>query len=209
MAKWRAVRRESAVPKRVDRDERRRALAEAVFSVIATRGFEAVSLRDVAEEAGVSMGAVQHYFVSKNEMLLFALGHMRGRVLERLRAAVGEPERAGRRELARQAARVMLPVDEPGWQEACVNIAFFSAATVTPEYADQLRDGYARILEVSRANLRAAAEAGELRDGVDPDKAAAALYFLVQGLVGPVLIGLFTAEEALGLVDHEVDRVFR
>ncbi len=40
----------------------------------------------------------------------------------------------------------MLPLDEPGRQEAAVNIAFFSAATVTLDYAEMLRDGYDRQL---------------------------------------------------------------
>jgi AcrR family transcriptional regulator len=197
-----------SVPKQVDHEQRRRALAEAVFSVIGTRGFEAVSLRDVAEQAGVSMGAVQHYFASKSEMLLFALAHMRARVLDRLQIAISRLTEPTRRERIRAVLRVMLPVDEPGRQEACVNIAFFSAATITPAYADLLRQGYARILAVSQAELRAAADAGETTEGIDPDREAAALYFLTQGLVGPILIGLFTPEDALALVDHHLDRIF-
>ncbi|MEV4759332.1 TetR/AcrR family transcriptional regulator [Micromonospora sp. NPDC049559] len=197
------------MPKQVDHEQRRRLLAEAVFTVIGTRGFEAVSLRDVAEQAGVSMGTVQYYFPTKQEMLLFALAHMRERVLARLQAAVAALPDPTRRDLVRAATAVMLPVDAPGREEACVNIAFFSAATVTPAYAEQLRDGYGRILTVSVANFREAARRGELRDGVDPDREAPALYFLTQGLVGPVLIGLYRPEEALALVDAQLDRVFR
>jgi AcrR family transcriptional regulator len=205
----RGVRDGSDVPKQVDHEQRRRTLAEAVFSVIRARGFEAVSLRDVADQAGVSMGAVQHYFASKDDMLLFALAHMRVRVLDRLQTAIGRLIEPTRRETIRQALRVMLPVDEPGRQEACVNIAFFSAATVTPAYADLLREGYARILAQSQAQLRAAADASELTEGTDTDREAAALYFLTQGLIGPILIGLYTPDQALALIDHHLDRIFR
>jgi AcrR family transcriptional regulator len=197
------------VPKQVDREQRRRALAEAVFSVIGSHGFEAVSLRDVADQAGVSMGAVQHYFASKDDMLLFALNQMRGRVMDRLQAAVGRLVEPTRREIIRLGACAMLPVDEPGRQEACVNVAFFAAATVTPAYADLLREGYGRILAVTQAELRAAADAGELAEGVDADREATALYFLAQGMVGPILIGLFTPDDALALIDHHLDRIFR
>lgn len=196
------------MPKQVDRTQRRQSLAEAVFAVIGSRGLEAVSLRDVADEAGVSMGAVQHYFASKDEMLLFALNHMRTRVLERLRSAVEALPEASRRDTIRAGARVMLPVDEPGREEACVNLAFFARATVTPAYADLLRDGYARILATTRASLHAAAADGELTPGADPDRDATTLYFLVQGLVGPVLLGLVGAEDALALVDRHLDRLF-
>jgi AcrR family transcriptional regulator len=197
------------VPKQVDHDQRRRLLAEAVFAVIGTQGFEAVSLRDVAVQAGVSMGTVQHYFPTKRQMLSFALSHMRGRVLARLQAAVAALREPTRRDLIRAAAAVMLPVDPAGREEACVNIAFFSAATVTPAYAEQLRDGYERILTVSVANFREASRLGELRDGIDPDVEAPALYFLSQGLVGPILIGLYSPDEAMALVDAQLDRVFR
>ncbi|MBO3743030.1 TetR/AcrR family transcriptional regulator [Actinoplanes flavus] len=197
------------MPKQVDHEQRRRLLAEAVFAVIGTRGFEAVSLRDVAVQAGVSMGTVQYYFPTKHQMLLFALGHMRQRVLTRMQATLAALDSPTRRDVIRAATAVMLPVDEPGREEACVNIAFFSAATVTPEYAQQLRDGYERILTVSTANLREAARLGELRDGIDPDREAPALYFLTQGLVGPILIGLYQPAEAMSLIDDHLDRLFR
>jgi AcrR family transcriptional regulator len=197
------------VPKQVDHEQRRRLLAEAVFAVIGSRGFEAVSLRDVAEQAGVSMGTVQHYFPTKRQMLSFALAHMRERVLARLRAAVAALHEPTRRDLIRVATAVMLPIDPAGREEACVNIAFFSAATVTPVYAEQLRDGYGRILTVSVTNFRQASRLGELRDGVDPDVEAPALYFLTQGLIGPILVDLYGPDEALALVDAQLDRVFR
>ncbi|AGL15513.1 TetR/AcrR family transcriptional regulator [Actinoplanes sp. N902-109] len=197
------------MPKQVDHEERRRLLAEAVFAVIGTRGFEAVSLRDVAEQAGVSMGTVQHYFPTKQQMLMFALSHMRARVLARLQATLAALHEPSRRDLIRAATAVMLPVDPAGREEACVNVAFFSAATVTPAYAEQLRTGYGRLLAVSVATFREAAAAGELRAGVDPEQAAPELYFLTQGLVGPILVGLYRPEEALALVDAQLDRLFR
>jgi len=192
----------------VDQDERRRALAEAVFAVVGRRGIEGAGLRGVAAEAGVSMGSVQHWFRTRDEMLLFALRHLRARVLARLTAALAALENPTRRETTSAGLRVLLPVDPPGREEAWVNIAFFSAATANPAYAELLREGYSHLLGVSRASLRAAAEAGELRPGVDPFHEATALFFLVQGLIGPVLVGVLDAAEALDVVEHQLDRVF-
>ena len=198
------------MPKRVNPDERREAIAEAVYQVIGDRGWDAVTLRDVASTAGVSMGQVQHYFSTKTEMLLFALTHMRARVLARLEQQLaGLPQPVTYQDRVRATIRVMLPVDEPGRQEAAVNIAFFSAATVTPEYAKGLRDGYARQLAFGRATFTAAAAGGLLTDGIDPVKEADALYFLIMGLMGPVLIGQLTPEAALDLLDHQLSRIFR
>jgi len=196
------------VPKRVDHEARRRAIAEAIFEVIGSRGLEAVSLRDVAAQAGVSMGAVQHYFASKEQMLLFALGHMRDRVLARMQAELAAIAEPTAREIVRAAARAMLPMGEQGRQEAIVAGAFYSVATVHPVYADVLREGYHRLLAVSRQSLRTAAEAGQIADGIDTDREAAMLFFMIQGLIGPILIAILSPADALALVDHQLDRIF-
>ena len=198
------------MPKQVDRDERQRALAEAVFAVIGDRGIEAVSLRDVARQANVSMGAVQHYFASKTEMLRFALAHLRERVGRRLQTEIARlPQPTSRRATIRHTLRAMMPVDEPSRQEAVVNIAFFSYATVDPAYARLLDDSYARILALQRGWFAEAQAAGELRKGIDAVAEATSLFVLTQGFVGPLIIGAFTPDEAMALVDHALDRIFR
>lgn len=62
---------------------------------------------------------------------------------------------------------------------------------------------------MSRVQLAAAAEAGELAPGLDPDAEGALLFFAVQGLIGPVLLGVVPPDEALRLLDGQVDRLFR
>jgi AcrR family transcriptional regulator len=198
------------VPKRVDPEERRQAIAEAVYQVIGERGWDSVTLRDVASTAGISMGQVQHYFTTKTDMLMFALGHMRDRVLARLeRRLAALPQPVTLRDQVRASISVMLPLDEPGRQEAAVSIAFFSAATATPEYGQLLRDGYARQVANSAAQFTAAAADGLLNEDIDPVPEATALYFLIQGLIGPVLIGQLTPDQAVDLLDHQLDRIFR
>ena len=201
------------MPRLVDHEARRRAIAEAIFEVIGSRGLEAVSLRDVAAQAGVSMGAVQHYFESKEQMLLFALSHMRDRALARMQAelaAIAQPaSQPTARQTIRAAARVLLPIGEAGRQEAIVAGSFFTVAAVNPVYAEPLRDGYARLLRVSVQNLRAAQEAGEIAGDVDVEREAALLFFMIQGLIGPILVGILSPADALALVDYQLDRLFR
>ena len=57
------------VPKLVDHDVRRREIAQAVWAVIAEWGIEGVTLRSVAAEAGVSVGRIQHYYASREELV--------------------------------------------------------------------------------------------------------------------------------------------
>lgn len=67
------------MPKKVDHQERRTLIADALMRVAADQGLEAVSLRHVAAEAGVSAGMVQHYFRTKDEMMAFAMAVVRER----------------------------------------------------------------------------------------------------------------------------------
>jgi AcrR family transcriptional regulator len=90
------------MPRHADHGERRGHIVEALLRVAGERGLEAATLREVAREAGVSMGAVQHYFASTDEMLGYALEHwlslavdrrFRRRVVARL--AGGSAARSG------------------------------------------------------------------------------------------------------------------
>ncbi|MEV4414398.1 TetR family transcriptional regulator C-terminal domain-containing protein [Catellatospora sp. NPDC049609] len=185
------------MPKKVDAAERRRAIAEAVFRVIETTGSEAVSLRDVAAEAGVSMGMVQHYFGTKDEMLMFALDHMGERVGRRLQARLAALPDPTPKQVTRAMLTEMLPSTKESRQEAAVSIAFFNRAVATPAYAAALRDGYQRLLNLLAAQLPR-----------DRQHEADTLFFLTQGLLGPVLLGHFTAEQATALLDAQLDRAF-
>jgi AcrR family transcriptional regulator len=197
------------VPKVVDHEERRRHIADAVFRVMGRVGMDGAGLREVAEEAGVSMGAVQHYFSSKDEMLLFALDHMRARVIARLSSELVATQGPGNRDYMWAASRAMLPLDQASREEAIVNVAFVAAAMANPSYQDLLRQGYDRLLQVWRDQMRSASDAGRLAKGIDPDAAAPELFFLVQGLIGPVLIGAISTAEAEAILERKLAALFR
>ena len=73
--------------------ERRPQILEAAARVIAARGLDGTRLSDVAEEAGVSVGTVQHYFHSRSRLLMEAFAFVNGRAQERwLDAASEEPD---------------------------------------------------------------------------------------------------------------------
>lgn len=199
------------MPKVVDHEERRRNIAEAVYRLIESNGMDAVSLRDVAKEAGVSVGGVQHYFKTKDDMLLFALSYMRERVLPRLQQRLDQLPNPSTRERTRAAIMRMLPLDKESIQEATVNIAFFANSFGNRETQAKLREGYKALREASQQNLKAAQAAGELNPAVksrDVEKAAADLFFSVQGLIGPTLIGAMSKKEAVALIDHKLDQLF-
>ncbi|WP_017586425.1 TetR/AcrR family transcriptional regulator [Nocardiopsis ganjiahuensis] len=101
------------MPKIVDHEERRRELAEALWRVIASSGPQAVSIRTVAAEAGLSAGALRHYFQTREELLLFAMDLSEERVRRRMAeySLTLTPE-VPMVERAAGFAEQMLPLDE-------------------------------------------------------------------------------------------------
>jgi AcrR family transcriptional regulator len=61
------------LPAKVDREQRRMELAEAVWRVILNRGIEYVSIRNVADESDWTRGVIQLYFRDKDDLLYAAL----------------------------------------------------------------------------------------------------------------------------------------
>jgi AcrR family transcriptional regulator len=122
------------VPKVVDHEARRRELAAAVWRVIASRGPEAVTIRDVAAEAGWSSGALRHYLPTREDLLVFAFRLAGERATERIRAA-GDASPATILEEA-------MPLDDERRQEALIWFAFVGLAPSHPTLAAELDRTY-------------------------------------------------------------------
>jgi TetR/AcrR family transcriptional repressor of bet genes len=190
------------MPKKIDHEQRRRLIAEALWRVVVREGLESVSLRHVAAEAGVSMGLVQHYFATKDEMVLFALASMTERVGGRMAegmAALPDPDDPKQR--VRAVLLAVLPLDDERWVEAQVGATFLARAPVDARLADYLRSGYAEGHEFLTGQLQVA--------GVDDAARQAHLLFaLADGLTAHTLAGHHAPEAALAILDAQLDRTF-
>jgi TetR/AcrR family transcriptional repressor of bet genes len=67
---------------------RRQQICRAAASVIAREGFAGTTMRNVASEAGVSTGMLNHYFANRAELLRQALVHVSERSQERYERAI-------------------------------------------------------------------------------------------------------------------------
>ncbi|TDQ54496.1 TetR/AcrR family transcriptional regulator [Actinorugispora endophytica] len=184
------------MPRQVDHASRRRLIAEAVCHLADERGLEGVTLRDVAARAQVSVGAVQRCFRTKEEMLVFALGHISERISERVRARlVRSPAQSAATALGHAAAEISL-LREAHRAEARVWLAFAAQAAVSKALAKTLKANYAAVQE---AFTRLISEAGEGTDravSLDPQREARTVLALADGLTTHVLIGHLTPREA-------------
>jgi TetR/AcrR family transcriptional regulator, transcriptional repressor of bet genes len=186
------------VPKRVDHEQRRRQLTEALWRVLTTRGLEAVSLRHVAAEAGVSMGMVQHYFADKEEMVLFAINSMTERVGRRMgEALAGLDDPVDR---VRVVLVQTLPLDDERRIEAQVAATFLAHAPVDQRIQEYLRSGYAEGHAYLTGQLHEAGIADAARE-------ASTLFALTDGLTVHTLAGHHEPEEALAVLDAHLARL--
>jgi AcrR family transcriptional regulator len=117
------------MPKRVDHQQRRRDLADAVWRVVAHKGLDGTSLQLVADQAGWSIGSLRHYFASKAELLVFALGQAGERIEERIGRLPTSGTALGR---LRAVVAELLALDTARREEALVWLAFIARATGRP-----------------------------------------------------------------------------
>lgn len=190
------------MPKRVDHEERRRSIAAAVRRIAADRGLEGVSLGEVAAEAGISKGLVQHYFPSKDAMLRYATATLREQVEDRV-----VPEFVPGLPGLRATVVALLPQDEASRTEAMVANAFLSRALKDPEIAERFRAGHAELRAAVASMVTAAQAEGDLSPGLEPLVEADLLVALIAGLSDAVLLGHRTLAEAEALIDHHLSRL--
>jgi TetR/AcrR family transcriptional regulator, transcriptional repressor of bet genes len=194
------------VPRKVDHDERRRHIVEALLRITASRGIDAVSLREVAQEAGVSMGAVQHYFTSKDEMLLFALQHwldlgVHRRFTERVRRRLSAGAAGTPIAILLALAAEYLPHDDLSRADSQVAIAFLARAAVEPAVAAALAPAFNGFVDTLCAVIQGGG------GPFDAPAEAQRLAALLDGLRIPVLIGALAHRDALAVVERHLDQL--
>lgn len=170
------------MPRRIDLDRRREQLAEAVWTTIRQRGIGAVSIRTVADEAGVAVGSLRHVFPTRSELIQFSAELMLRRATERIRAT----PRSG--DVVADAISLLshvLPLEPDSRVELEVNLALIAESPALPELVP-VRDHTYRQLTMLCEHVVAS-----LAPGLDPAATAhesRRLFAMVDGLALHLLI---------------------
>lgn len=117
------------MPRRIDLDARKAQLAEAVWQVIRDRGIGAVSVRSVAEQAGVAVGSLRHVFPTRAELLEFSAELMVQRVTDRIGAI---PWAKDPQQYALEVVSQLLPLEPDSRAEMEVNLALIAESPALP-----------------------------------------------------------------------------
>jgi AcrR family transcriptional regulator len=95
----------------------------------------------VADEAGLAVGSVRHYFDSSDDLLAYSFAAVSDRILTRLnRARRGLDPAAGEPDTSRAVLTLLgefLPLDEERALDACAWLAFRNAARIRPFLAGE------------------------------------------------------------------------
>jgi AcrR family transcriptional regulator len=201
------------MPKRVDHEERRRQIADALLRTAATRGLHATGMREVAAEAGVSLRLVQYYFGTKEELMLAAMQYLAARYSERALARIRRIKETGGQASPRDVIAAILadalPADDERRTFIVLYTAYFALSLTEPALAiGPLARNSTIVIDVVAAQLRTAQAAGDTPAFLDPDAEALSLLAMSSGLGNSVLGGQSSAEQAQAVIDYHLDRLF-
>lgn len=167
------------MPKVVDHEKRRREIGEAVWRAVARRGMDSATVREIADEAGVSTGVLAHYFEDKDELLVHALRVSVERAAKRM-----EGQSAGRSnfEALGTVLKEALPLDGESRDEYRVWLSFWGRAAYSGALAAEQNHWYTLWRGVVAALIEACQREGVLRADLDARREASALIALVDGI---------------------------
>lgn len=143
----------------------------AVVSVLSTRGSDALSIRTVAAAAGVSVGAVQHHFPTKEALIVGAMTAVNERFRERMSARLATETSATARLRAFCLEIACIAGTDDELVDAVVWTSFAARASTDEGVRAVHRADWARTEEVVLALLTAA----NPHAGVTADDAALVL----------------------------------
>lgn len=197
------------MPRRVDHDERRKQIIDALLRVVGRDGLTSVTMRAVAAEAGMSLRLVQYYFDTKALLLHAALRHLERRSHDRWTARLAAlPSLPSARDRVEHFLLEALPTDE---ESRVFHLAWTSYAVLAmtdPELARlPFVAGPDRVERQLAEMLRMAESRGELAADSIPETEAARLVTLGHGLGTSVLVGQRSAEAATAVLRYHLDRV--
>ena len=172
--------------RQADHVERREAFAMAALRVIMRSGVGGLTVREVAEEAGFTTGALTHYFTSKDQVLIEASECSARLVRPRMERAAKEADAL----LAlRKVVGESLPISPKTRGYWRIWVGFWERASYNADVARVLRDRYDEWRNRLAVIIRRAQAEGRVPAAVNAEAAAQEIVALVDGVGVQVLLG--------------------
>lgn len=194
------------MPKIVDHEERRKQIAEATWRVILRWGMKGATVRKIAQEAGVSLGALRHYFTTQDELLLFAMKLVKEGAEQRIREV--KMRDLSPKEMVIQILLEILPVDEQRMAEMEVWFAFVFHQKYRESEAEEIQVGF---FPEIRKILTYLQQQDLLQKGLDLETEAEKLYAIIDGIAVHAMLESqrLLPERIEQVLRHHLDSIFK
>lgn len=189
------------MPKIVDHEERRKIIAKSTWNVIAREGLGGASVRSIAKEANLSLGAVRHYFQTQEELLEFAMQlveeQVTERILKHLQSSLPPKE---------QVLNILMELITPEEKKVEMQVWLEYVSYKIRKKELQKESVHETISEI----LHRLKKAGLLKEEIVLEEEIVFLHALIDGLALHILMGLvpIERERIRYLLKKELDRIF-
>lgn len=159
---------------------RQRQIVEATRKIIATKGMEAITIREIAKEVGITDGDIYRHFKSKKEILLLLIEDIERTLFEAVEKAASE-----KRDSLDSLGNVLKAHLSHVEQRRGVSLIVIAEALRLSDR--DLRERMFQVVNLYLARIRSilseAVKSGKVSQGIDLDTAAFAFFALVHATV--------------------------
>jgi len=162
-------------------EERKNQILEAAMAVFARHGFDEARMDDIAQEAGLSKGALYLYYKSKDAIIAAILKFFFSQAMKKLQGFLNNESQKSARELLAQLNQYY--ISEMKWMASLMPITFefYAVAARQKDVRQFLRQYFKEYIHVLAAIIQRGIDRGELRP-VNAQTVAISIAALYEGM---------------------------
>jgi AcrR family transcriptional regulator len=165
---------------RATTESRQRQIVEVARKIIATKGMEALTIREIAREVGISDGDIYRHFASKKDILMLLIEDIEKTLLEAMERAAAE--KSGALERLGNVLKAHLSYVE---QRRGVSLIVISETVrlADKDLRKRMFDVVNRYLKGIEDLLARGVKSGQISRDIDPGTAALTFFALIHATV--------------------------
>jgi AcrR family transcriptional regulator len=185
-------------------------IADALLSLIAKGGFEAITIRAVAHEANYSVGLLQRQFLDKESLIQYAIEHCLQSTSARLEQHVKQlPKEASAHQQLKVILHELLSTDPSAKPQLIVWLAILGRASTDLKLANSLQNYYQTTIKNISKIIQEGIEANEFQPKLPINTCTLTLLSLLDGLCIGVLTGSLKANLAHEILETTINQVLQ
>lgn len=196
------------MPKIVDHDTQKELIAKAAWQVIQNDGIENATVRKIAQQAGVSSGALRHYFSAQTQLLEFSMRMVVEKIERRFEKMNSSIEQITISTII-EVLLNFIPLDNERKLEMEVWLSLSVKALTEPSLKKISDETYSLMYNTMLSLLQGLENEHLLRKNLDLETEAKRLHALIDGLALHLMIypAKFTKKEVNSILLKHLDEL--